>query len=251
MILAFGTAIAGSGAIEITNGDAPGEIFVDGTPTGVTAPGRVRGLDEGVRHVTLSYGCLTGSARVEVLEGRVARFEIPLAEELGDGWLELADIPRGTRAQLDGDTITGQLKIACGAHWLVVESPGYDRFEQLVLIEPGRLEVVRPELVRSSLDGSLDAPEPEPEKEPIAWQRPAIAGGFAALAIGSATAALQWRAHADLAETTAAALIDDDPWDPAVELVYAVDVDPYRKRAAAGWVVTGLAATGIVATFVF
>ncbi len=251
MILLAATVLAGDGAIEITNGDAPGEIFVDGEPTGISAPGRVRGLDLGVRHVTLTYGCLTGAARVEVLEGRVARFEIPLAEELGDGWLELADIPRGTRVELDGDQLTGQAQVPCGAHWLVVDSPGYDRYEQLVLVQAGRLEVVRPDLVRSNLDSSLDAPVPVPEREPIAWQRPAIAGGFAALAVGSATAALQWRAHADRAETTASALIDADPWDPAAELLYAVDVDPYQKRAAAGWVVTGVAATGIVASFVF
>ncbi|GEM_PF-3909173 len=250
MIALWSIALAGTGALEITNGDAPGEILVDGIPTGVTAPGRVRGVGEGLRHVTLTYGCHTGSARVDVLAGQVARFEIPLQEAAGNGWIELADVPRGTRATLDGEPLTQQTALPCGAHWLTVETPGYDRFEQLVLIEPGQLAVIRPSLVRVRLSAELDD-TPPPETASVSWQRPAIAGGFAALAIGSASAALSWRAHATRAEASAALLIDDDPWDPAVPLIYAVDVDPYRARAAAGWVVTGLAAAGVAASFVF
>ncbi|OLC04834.1 MAG: hypothetical protein AUH46_03505 [Gemmatimonadetes bacterium 13_1_40CM_70_15] len=91
------------------------------------------------------------------------------------GKLVLKGLPPGARVTLDGRPVTGrQVDVPPGNYRLVVKAPGYDQFEQEVIITPGNPSTVQVEMEASqdSGGGPCDQPGPAYNQNHICFDTP-------------------------------------------------------------------------------
>src|SRR3989454_957116 len=91
------------------------------------------------------------------------------------GKLVLKGLPPGARVTLDGRPVTGrQVDVPPGNYRLVVKAPGYDQFEQEVIITPGNSSTVQVEMEASqdSGGGPCDQPGPAYNQNHICFDTP-------------------------------------------------------------------------------
>jgi hypothetical protein len=188
--LVSATAVAAPGNIHVEAPQVPGEIILDGFPTGEIAPATIRSVSPGEHLVELQFGCVSGSLRVEVVANTTTEAPLVLNHLGGTGTLRLRGLPRGGRVFLDSAPIDWQeegMEVPCGAHRALVEAEGFEPWSANVVVTTGKWTMVEIDLVEQDIEervaptrsrpgrsGGLDEPddlgdglEPPEEGEPI------------------------------------------------------------------------------------
>jgi hypothetical protein len=150
------------GNIEIDAGGAKGEIILDGFPTGIEAPGTLESVPPGEHMIQIEYGCFLAEGTVLVETEETVKASLTPDNRGGTGTIRLRDLPRGAQILLDDAPVERPeegVEAACGARRLVVESPGYEAWEELVVVTTGKWTTVEPELVEERI-----ADEPPPAR---------------------------------------------------------------------------------------
>lgn len=114
-----------------------GVISVDGTSTGIQAPGTVTGLSAGEHRIQVNGDCVSASQTVRVDSGEITRVELDL-QPLG-GFAEVQVAPVDAVVTLDGEplAVPGMVPLACGTHQLRATAPGYRDLDQQIEVEMG------------------------------------------------------------------------------------------------------------------
>ena len=99
-------AWAATGSVDVKVSNAPGEIVLDGIPTGLKAPAVLSDVPVGSHQLELEYGCMVGSATVDVVEGQATVIDLPLQNVGGTGMLRLKNLPGGAEVVVDGALVT-------------------------------------------------------------------------------------------------------------------------------------------------
>ena len=141
---------ATAGSIQVT-ASAPGELLLDGFPTGLTAPATLEGVAPGPHEVAMEWGCLIGEVEVEVEREKTTTIELSLEDRGGSGTLQVVGLPPGAELSLDGQPIEPTQSVACGPHTILVEAPGFETWEAEVVITTDLLERVEPALAEAAL----------------------------------------------------------------------------------------------------
>ncbi len=144
-------AFAGeTGDVFVTlQGKQVGEIFVDGQPTGVSAPGTLK-VPSGNHMIQVKGDCLSDTRSVDVGANQVARLEMDL-QPLG-GFVQLSANPAEAAVTLDGAPVSvpTAMEISCGRHLLKATADRYLPYEQELLVDMGGAYKIDLQL---SLDG--------------------------------------------------------------------------------------------------
>lgn len=114
-----------------------GVISVDGTSTGVQAPGTVTGLSSGEHRIQVNGDCVSASQTVRVDSGEITRVELDL-KPLG-GFAEVQVAPVDAVVTLDGQplAVPGMVPLPCGTHQLQATADGYRPLDQQIEVEMG------------------------------------------------------------------------------------------------------------------
>ncbi len=152
MIALLPAALAATaGSIQVTAGQ-PGELLLDGFPTGLRAPATLEGVAPGPHTVGMEYGCFVGEVEVEVEREKTLTVALPLEDRGGEGTLQVIGLPRGAELTLDGSPLLDDTsEVGCGPHTLVVEAPGFETWETSFVISTDLLSRVEPELAEAAL----------------------------------------------------------------------------------------------------
>lgn len=117
-------------------GKQTGEIFVDGQPTGTSAPGTVR-VSAGSHMIQVKGDCLTDTKSADVVADGVTRLEMEL-KPLG-GFAQINATPADATVLLDGEPlkVPAAIELSCGTHTLTTTASGYLSDTRDVKIEMG------------------------------------------------------------------------------------------------------------------
>jgi hypothetical protein len=117
-------------------GKQVGEIFVDGQPTGVSAPGTLK-VPAGNHMIQVKGDCLSDTRSVDVGADEVARLEMNL-QPLG-GFVQLSATPAEAEVKLDGKPISmpTAIELTCGRHVLEATADRYLPLEQELMVDMG------------------------------------------------------------------------------------------------------------------
>ncbi len=153
--LGSATAVAAPGNIHVIAPQVPGEIILDGFPTGETAPATLRSVSPGEHLVELQFGCVSGSLRVEVAENNTTEAPLVLNHLGGTGTLRLRGLPRGGQVFLDSAPLEWRdegVEVPCGAHRALVEAEGFEPWSANVVVTTGKWTMVELELVEEDIE---------------------------------------------------------------------------------------------------
>jgi hypothetical protein len=164
-------ALAADGSIKVDLSNLPGEIVLDGFPTGLQSPATLTGVAPGTHRVEISYGCVTGGVDVDVKESTLVKANIQVKNQGGNGTIRLQGVPDSATVFMDDAPIESFEKgipAKCGGHRLMVEAPGYDSWSETVTVTTGKWTTVKLKLAR----GGDDEASPVVAKKPAA--KPAV-----------------------------------------------------------------------------
>ncbi|MCK6520114.1 PEGA domain-containing protein [Myxococcota bacterium] len=156
-------AWAASGSVDVKVSNAPGEIILDGIPTGVKAPAVLSDVPVGSHQLELEYGCMVGSATVDVTDGQTTVVELPLQNVGGTGMLRFKNLPNGAEVVIDGAEVARVdegVSLRCGARTVEIEAPGYEPFTTKVIVTSAKR--VNLDVAMTAADISTPAPKPPP-----------------------------------------------------------------------------------------
>jgi len=134
-------ALAGTGQIHVVAPGAPGEIVLDGFPTGMKAPATLDGVPTGQHEIEVKYGCMVGKGRVPVAEGKLAEASLEMDNVGGQGTVRIRNLPDGSEVWVDDVPVLfpeRRAEIACGAHRLMVEGPGILPWQETIVVTSGK-----------------------------------------------------------------------------------------------------------------
>ena len=116
--------------------DQVGEIFVDGQPTGETAPGTVQ-VPAGSHMIQVKGDCLSDTRSADVTANQVTRLDMEL-KPLG-GFAQINASPAGATVRLDGALIEvpAAIELSCGRHVLKTSAERYLTDERELIVEMG------------------------------------------------------------------------------------------------------------------
>ncbi|MEY3210484.1 MAG: hypothetical protein RIT28_965 [Pseudomonadota bacterium] len=158
-------AWAATGSVDVKVSNAPGEIILDGIPTGLKAPAVLSDVPVGSHQLELEYGCMVGSATVTVVEGQATVIDLPLQNVGGTGMLRLKNLPGGAEVVVDGAVVTRPeegVTLRCGARTVEVEAPGYEPFTAKVIVTSAKR--VNLDVVMAAADISTAPTKPPPPR---------------------------------------------------------------------------------------
>ena len=165
-------AWAASGSVDVKVSNAPGEIILDGIPTGVKAPAVLSDVPVGSHQLELEYGCMVGSATVEVVEGQATVINLPLQNVGGTGMLRLKGLPGGAEVVVDGAVVSRPeegITLRCGVRTVEIEAPGFEPFTSKVIVTSAKrvnLDVAMAAADISTAPTKPPPPRPEEPDEP-------------------------------------------------------------------------------------
>lgn len=144
------------GKIVVDSGSAKGEIVLDGFPTGIMAPTTLESVPPGEHVIEVEYGCMfaTGTAQVRTEETVTAHMTVE--NRGGTGTIRVRGLPRGAEVYIDNAPsdalgLEDGSEVKCGARRVRVESPGFEAWEDLVVVTSGKWSTVEPELVQAEI----------------------------------------------------------------------------------------------------
>ena len=165
-------AWAATGSVDVKVSNAPGEIVLDGIPTGLKAPAVLSDVPVGSHQLELEYGCMVGSATVTVVEGQATVIDLPLQNVGGTGMLRLKGLPGGAEVVVDGAVVARPeegVTLRCGVRTVEVEAPGYEPFTSKVIVTSAKR--VNLDVVMTAADIST-APTKPPPPRPVEPEEP-------------------------------------------------------------------------------
>lgn len=161
-------ALAATGSVEVKVQNAPGEVVLDGFPTGQNAPTLLESVPVGTHVVELEYGCMAGTLELTVEAGQTAVAAIPLKNRGGNGTLRLRGLPDNADVMIDGapvDRADEGVELKCGSRRVQIEVPGYAPWEQMVVITTGKWTNTPVELVMEDI--TPEPPQPKAPTRPV------------------------------------------------------------------------------------
>ena len=165
------------GTIVVNSGSAKGEIVLDGFPTGIMAPSTLESVPPGEHVIEVEYGCMFASGTVLVRTEEQSTANLKVENRGGEGTIRVRNLPRGAEVYID-DAPADSLgledgsSVKCGARRVRVESPGFEPWEELVVVTSGKWSTVTPELVEAEM-----VEEPRYEERDIgAYDEPEYGG---------------------------------------------------------------------------
>jgi len=151
-------ASANTGTINVDISTAPGEIELDGFPTGQTAPAIIDSVSPGDHLIELEYGCMVGSTTVTVYRDQEATADIHLENRGGEGTVRLRGLPRSAAVFFDEAPLEGidrGVQVACGGHRVRVEASGFQDWESMVVVTTGRWVTLEVSMVEGQIEESV------------------------------------------------------------------------------------------------
>lgn len=161
-------AWAASGSVDVKVSNAPGEIILDGIPTGVKAPAVLSDVPVGSHQLELEYGCMVGSATVDVTDGQTTVVELPLQNVGGTGMLRLKNLPNGAEVVIDGADVARVdegVSLRCGARTVEIEAPGYEPFTAKVIVTSAKRVNLDVAMTAADISTPATKPPPRPVEE--------------------------------------------------------------------------------------
>ena len=151
-------ASANTGTINVAVSSAPGEIELDGFPTGQTAPAIIDSVSPGDHLIELEYGCMVGSATVTVYRDQEAAADVRLENRGGEGTVRLRGLPRSASVFFDDAPLEGidsGVQVACGGHRVRVEASGFEDWESMVVVTTGRWVTLEVAMIEGQIEESV------------------------------------------------------------------------------------------------
>ena len=148
-------ASANTGTISVEISTAPGEIELDGFPTGQTAPAVIDSVSPGEHLVELEYGCMVGSATVTVYRDQEVTANMTLENRGGEGTVRLRGLPRAAAVFFDEAPLEGidrGVQVACGGHRVRVEAAGFEDWESMVVVTTGRWVTLEVSMIEGAIE---------------------------------------------------------------------------------------------------
>lgn len=142
------------GVIQVNSGSATGEIVLDGFPTGIMAPGKLESVPPGEHQIEVEYGCMLASGTVVVESEETVDANLKVENRGGTGTIRVKSLPRGAEVLIDSAPVANiaeGVEAKCGARKLTVESPGFEPYEELVVVSTGKWSTVEPTLVEAAM----------------------------------------------------------------------------------------------------
>ncbi len=156
------------GTLVVNVPNAPGEIMLDGFPTGQEAPATLENVAPGTHLVQMEFGCMVGEKEVAVEADKTTTLTLPMQYKGGTGTIRLKGVPYTATVLVD-DAPVGSwdegVEAKCGSRRLVIESPGFEDWSGETIITSGKWVTVPVALVESEIQES--APAPRPTARPV------------------------------------------------------------------------------------
>jgi hypothetical protein len=164
------TALAqvAGGTLIVNVPNAPGEIMLDGFPTGQVSPATMENVAPGTHLVELEYGCMVGGKEVTVAADKTTKMTLPMQYKGGTGTVRLKGMPYTATVLIDDAPIRSWaegVEAKCGSRRIVVESPGFEDWATEVVITSGKWVTVSVTLVEAEIQET--APAPRPTARPV------------------------------------------------------------------------------------
>jgi len=150
-----GRALAETGRIQVVAEGAPGEVVLDSFPTGKNAPATLDGVSVGEHEVSVVYGCMTGSVRVQVTASQLVRATLPMNNTGGEGTVRFSALPPRAEVWVDDvpvPFVEGKAELSCGAHRLLVEAPGIAPWQDMVVVTRGKWTRIKAQFDTKGID---------------------------------------------------------------------------------------------------
>ena len=81
------------GTLVVNVPNAPGEIMLDGFPTGQEAPATLENVAPGTHLVQMEFGCMVGEKEVSVEADKTTTLTLPMQYKGGTGTIRLKGVP--------------------------------------------------------------------------------------------------------------------------------------------------------------
>ncbi|MED5372500.1 MAG: PEGA domain-containing protein [Myxococcota bacterium] len=149
----------GMGSIEVDAGGAKGEILMDGFPMGVDAPGTLENVPAGEHALEVEYGCMKATGSVTVVANDTAQATLDVQNVGGQGTLRMGGLPSNAEVFVDGAPVANidqGVQVACGGRQVLIEAPGFEPWEDTVVVTTGKWARLEPALVQGSMDTGAD-----------------------------------------------------------------------------------------------
>lgn len=168
-----GTVVsANTGTINVEISTAPGEIELDGFPTGQTAPAVIDSVEPGEHLIELEYGCMVGSTTVTVYRDQEATANMRLENRGGEGTVRLRGLPRSAAVFFDDAPLEGidrGIQVACGGHRVRVEASGFEDWESMVVVTTGRWVTLEVAMVEGQIEAYSPPVAADDREEVAGW----------------------------------------------------------------------------------
>lgn len=164
------TALAqvAGGTLVVSVPNAPGEIMLDGFPTGQEAPATLENVAPGTHLVQMEFGCMVGEKEVTVEADGTTELTLPMQYKGGTGTIRLKGVPYTATVLVDDAPAKSWdegLEAKCGSRRLAIEAPGFEDWTAEVIITSGKWITLPVSLVESEIQES--APAPRPSSRPV------------------------------------------------------------------------------------
>ena len=156
------------GTLVVSVPNAPGEIMLDGFPTGQTSPATLENVAPGTHLIEMQFGCMVGEREVTVTADKTTKVTLPMQYRGGHGTIRLKGVPYTATVLMDDAPVRSWaegVEAKCGARRITVESPGFEDWSDQAVVTTGKWVTVSVELVEADIQE--DAPPPSrPQDRP-------------------------------------------------------------------------------------
>ncbi len=171
MLLMSSTALAqvAGGTLIVNVPNSPGEIMLDGFPTGQEAPATLENVAPGTHLVQMEFGCMVGEKQVTVTADKTTKLTLPMTYKGGTGTIRLKGVPYTATILVDDAPIRSWeegVEAKCGSRRITVESPGFEDWSTNAIVTSGKWLTVQVSLVEAEIQETAPAP-PRQSSRPV------------------------------------------------------------------------------------
>ncbi len=149
------------GTLVVNVPNAPGEIMLDGFPTGQIAPATLENVAPGTHLVQLEYGCMLGEKQATVQANKTTRLTLPMQYKGGSGTIRLKGVPYNATVLLDDAPVRSWaegVEAKCGSRRLAVEAAGFEEWHGDTIITSDKWVTVEVTMLESEIQEFVPAP---------------------------------------------------------------------------------------------
>lgn len=170
LLLLSSTALAqvAGGTLVVNVPNAPGEIMLDGFPTGKDAPATLENVAPGTHLLQMEYGCLVGELEVTVAADKTVELTLPMSYKGGTGTVRLKGLPNVATVLVDDTPVRSWaegVEAKCGSRTITIESPGFEDWSTDAIVTSGKWLTITAEMVEAAIVEA--APAPRADTRPV------------------------------------------------------------------------------------